>query len=462
MQIRPAHLIDEKDKCCFSTRLLDEASLPEQPPDKCIAKYEAVIMSEVADWWQSHHVDDFWAPRSLQQRFEPAAGHQARVSSETDAWPEFDARPSLEENLAEVVSLQTRDGISDEQNACCTASSWTDGTPPPEKTHARERSLSAASSSPKYESGFFARLICQASTPKNPRRKHGTLFTNSSTKGQAKFDPLHTQSDVTEPHRSRPRMVQNFTEQAVQRIPSMFRLRRIQSASWASPGETNDASNLQSSRRHSSNPSIGSSLAYPFEIPEIRRISATPANSPYERHASHGLRLCGRGDLIADGGYFDSQPNMSFPPISAFMYSTSMSSNTLSLPELGADVLSPLAVSPRSGPSMPFHPPKDYFASVHAATHVHDDKDFDIDNKDDLTEERESAGPRLEESPYLQQIFAKMDADEETYMSDDDSSDGALDRGKKRRGILADSGSTSSQIAEMFSLNLQISKSLDD
>jgi hypothetical protein len=175
------------------------------------------------------------------------------------------------------------------------------------------------------------------------------------------------------------------------------------------------------------------------------------------------VRLCGRGDLITqDEDLTDSQAEIPLHSKMASMHSTNNSSNILSLPARDPEALSPLAISPRNTTTSPLSPRKDYFASVHAATHIHDDKDFDIDDEDDLKGEREDAGPRIEESPYLRVIFARMDAHEETYMSDDNSNSDDLERDRKRRSILHESGSTNDQIVERFAYRRQESRLLDD
>ena len=59
----------------------------------------------------------------------------------------------------------------------------------------------------------------------------------------------------------------------------MLRLRQTQSAPQFDADEARPTIGLHELRRRSTNPSIGSALNYPCEIPQIRRISATPAAS---------------------------------------------------------------------------------------------------------------------------------------------------------------------------------------
>jgi hypothetical protein len=91
-----------------------------------------------------------------QYRFEPAAGHHARVPSETASWPGLYAGPALEDALAEVVSRQRPQRYNSDHVPLFTANGWTDGTSsPPARYRARgvsrPRKHSSSSSS---EAGF--------------------------------------------------------------------------------------------------------------------------------------------------------------------------------------------------------------------------------------------------------------------------------------------------------------------
>jgi len=61
-------LFGQDAKCSYSSRLVDADSLQGQQSCTSLTKVETAIMSEVADWWQSQYVDEFWAPRNKQQR----------------------------------------------------------------------------------------------------------------------------------------------------------------------------------------------------------------------------------------------------------------------------------------------------------------------------------------------------------------------------------------------------------
>ncbi|KAF1919349.1 hypothetical protein BDU57DRAFT_138669 [Ampelomyces quisqualis] len=372
-------------------------------------------------------------------QFEPAAGHHARASSETDCWPGLYPGPMREDRLAEAVSLQRTQRRESAFVPRFAANGWTDGPSGSESHHSRETSYpsTVSTSSSETEAGFFSRLICQASTPKNAKRKHNTLFTNLASRKRKKIGPLSTQSTRAKSRSNPAKHFQNLTSQAVQRIPSTFRLRRTQSA----PRTAQDPVTVEypyHRHRHSSNPSIGSPLEYPFEIPEIRRISATPAASQMENSVAQSVRLCGRGDLIAaESDMDDSQMN-------PFLHSNNKR-HKLSLPAQILENVSPFAAVPVTTSTS--RQPKDYFASVQAATHVYDDKDQDVDAEDVLKEEREGAGPSIEQSPILQQIFAKMDASDDEYSSGSDSD---MERGRKRKSIMIDASEVDRCIAGRF------------
>ncbi|EAT82984.1 hypothetical protein SNOG_09719 [Parastagonospora nodorum SN15] len=472
-------LLGEDTECCYSSRLEDVQG---QQPHASLTKVETAIMGEVADWWQSEYVDEFWAPRNKQQRripaasqklenavgritnrrrFEPAAGHHARASSETAAWPGLYTGPTVEDNLAEMATLRRRQRHSSGRVPCFPASGWTDGSSSPGEDHGRETSSSSAESNSSSQPGFFSRLICQPSIPKNPRRKYNTLFTSLTTRRGKPAGTLRTRSSSSKVHHNRPKALRAFTEHTVQRIPSMLRLRQTQSAPRFEADEASPTIGLHESRRHSSNPSIGSALNYPCEIPQIRRISATPAASQYDRQMSYAVRFCGRGDLLKEDEYLDpSETTSPLSSISTVLNSDDTPRNVLRPPELDPKALSPRAVSPRRITTVPDQP-DDYFASVRAATHVHDDKYDNIDSEDRLLEEREAAGPNIDDSPSLQRIFARMDADSESYMSDDQSDDSDLERDRKRRSILSEPSSVSDQIVERFGFRRQDSRLTD-
>jgi hypothetical protein len=58
-------LCDKDDKTCYTSRLYMDA-ISDEEPSSTLSKTEAVVMSEVADFVQTRHCDEFWAPRNAQ------------------------------------------------------------------------------------------------------------------------------------------------------------------------------------------------------------------------------------------------------------------------------------------------------------------------------------------------------------------------------------------------------------
>lgn len=381
-----------------------------------------------------------------QHRFEPAAGHHARASSETDSWPGLYQGQSLEEQLAEQVSRNRRQDKNNQGVSRSKGNVWTDGASLLKKRRTRKGTRSTGDSDSSNDAGFFSRLICQVSTPKNPKRKHNTLFANFPTRKNKHKESLDTPTGSMKSRISRLKPFQNLSSTAVQRIPSSVRLRRTQSAPRNQEEDIVTIRPSYGPKRHSSNPSIGSPLNYPFEIPHIRRTSATPGEV-YGEGDPNAVRMCGRGDLITAKEYVEERE------ANHVLHSEEHSRHALSLPARIAESDSSLSVAlsnavPANGKATVQSPPKypsDYFASVHVATHVHDDKDSEIDPADDLKEEREDAGPSIDECPILQKMFEKMDAPRE-----DDSSDSDMERFKKRKSILGGEDDVQHCILERF------------
>lgn len=421
-------------------------------------------------------------------RFEPATGHHARASSETASWPGLYIRPTRKESLAEAVSLRRHSSRSRHHVLSFAASTWTDGSASPTAHDPCEDSSPASDlSSSEEERGLLSRLMCSGSTPKSPQRKHNTLFTNRlTTKRRKQNSALCTQTSQVSLWRSQrrfPRALQHITSQTVQSIPSTFRLRRTRSAESAPRIVVEEAVPFQSARKHSSNPSIGSPLAYLCNIPEIRRISATPAPSQMKSGISTSMRGCGGGDVIEDSGYVDEcRPLRSIHsrstitlPLPRPIPDTSLPANiSIILPAQVASppdyftsgsssqslnnenpILKPGSDTSRKDyfPSTPnrvsVSPRKEYFASIHAATHVDGYKDNELEDKDDdLTEEREDAGPSIDECPRLQEIFAKIDASDDEYSRDSD-----MERARKRKSVfVAPDSAENDMYTETFGL----------
>jgi hypothetical protein len=68
----------------------------------------------------------------------------------------------------------------------------------------------------------------------------------------------------------------------------------------------------------------------------------------------------------------------------------------------------------------------------------------------DLKEEREEAGPSIDECPILQEIFIKMEATGEQYSDDNYSSESDIRRTQKPKSYLVEAGSTDKEMIEMF------------
>ena len=101
-----------------------------------------------------------------QHRFEPAAGHHARASSEAASWLGLHTAPTPEDLLAEAVSLQRRLKRSSDCITRVAASGWTDGSSAPVAHRTRGGSYSTVERTSSSEPGLFSRLICQAATQK--------------------------------------------------------------------------------------------------------------------------------------------------------------------------------------------------------------------------------------------------------------------------------------------------------
>ncbi|OAK94007.1 hypothetical protein IQ06DRAFT_235039 [Phaeosphaeriaceae sp. SRC1lsM3a] len=423
---------------------------------------EANIINEVADWLQSQQFDDFWIPRDnhlrkvpryitalrlhSQHRFEPAAGHHARACSETDAWPSLYKGQSLEEQVVEKVSWQRQENNKKQCAPRSMRNVWIDGTSLLRKHRTRAGSHSTVDSDSSSDVGFLSRLICQVSTPKNPKRRHNTLFANFPSRRNKNKDTLDTPTGSAKSRRTRLKPFHNLSSHAVQRIPSALRLRRTQSAPRNLEEDTKPVRPSYGPKRHSSNPSIGSPLNYPFEIPQIRRTSATPGEIHGEGHFD-SVRLCGRGDLITAKEYNEERE------ANHVLHSEEHSRHTISLPaqipEIASSSTTAISNATSSNATTIISgQPKykgDYFASVHAATHVHDAKDDDIDPADDLKVEREDAGPSIDECPMLQKMFARMEASGE-----DDSSESDMETCRKRKSILGGANDLEHCIVERF------------
>lgn len=172
-------------------------------------------------------------------RLSPAAGHHARASSETAAWPGLYEGPSSEEILAEIASKQRRSAKrSSEYIPHFAASGWTDGS----------------------------------------------------------NDPGHHKLP---PHKKPLRKV---ASQAIQRIPSVLHLHHSRSNPHmrddATPYNPTSESSPTFVRHSSSHPCIASHSGHHFHIPEIHLASATPHASNKSHGSSTSKMGSEREDVI--------------------------------------------------------------------------------------------------------------------------------------------------------------------
>jgi hypothetical protein len=122
----------------------------------------------------------------------------------------------------------------------------------------------------------------------------------------------------------------------------------------------------------------------------------------------------------------------------------------LPLPPPPPDAVAPANVSihlptPYTTPSSTPHPAPEpnLKTAIHAAAHVHDEKDTSLANLGMLTQEREHSGPSINDSPALKVLFAKIDASDEEDSSDSDMASSrkpesiSIEHGSKEAGRLA-------------------------
>ncbi|KAE8843256.1 hypothetical protein HRS9139_02553 [Pyrenophora teres f. teres] len=361
-------------------------------------------------------------------RHSPAAGHQARPPSEAASWPGLYAGPPIEERLAEHVSRRRKLRNSSEYVPQFTGSGWTDG-PPPLASREKRSSRSKTSSDSSSEHGFFSRLVCQAAIPKNYRRKHNTMFLSRNSKPN-RPKQLHTEHKHAADRRT---SHQDVTSQPVQRIPSAYRLRHTQSAPRIAVEEETPVHSPYNLIRHGSDPSIGSPLDYPFQIPQIRRTSVTPSVSLYEESPMPAeVRACGRGDLIAVQDYFYNVPKTPSPPLRQH--------NGWKMPNWRQKDSSSLSPSISETPGQA-QPAIGYFESVYTGKRItHQTDDADV-----AGQEHSDAGPEIGDDPRLQRMLSNI----VTTPSDCGSVDSDMERMKKRKSII-ESPATAYEIAERF------------
>ncbi|KAF1838405.1 hypothetical protein BDW02DRAFT_413233 [Decorospora gaudefroyi] len=363
----------------------------------------------------------------------PAAGHQARAPSETASWPGLHDGPSAEDKLAEHVSHKRRlRKRSSGYIPQFVASGWTDGPPPKRRRSHRQGSLSRASSSSSEEPGFFSRLlICQPSIPKNPRRKYNTMFLKRISSRQRKQGQSQSEHSNSRPPTER-FPLDDVSSQPAQRIPSTHRLRQTQSAPRIEFEESAPVNNPHDGKRHGSDPSIGSPLTYPFQIPEIRRTSVTPsAGWP---PCSGSVRACGRGDLIAIQGSSDDTPDSSEITYDERWKIPRWRHHTVLLSS-PSPLASKRAIPPQQTSA------SDYFGEVYTNKHI----THQIDDQEAAREDHSDTGPEIEDDPRPRKMLSNI----VTQPSENESSDSDMERNKKRKSI-NESVATACEVGEWF------------
>ncbi|KAH7392378.1 hypothetical protein DE146DRAFT_679784 [Phaeosphaeria sp. MPI-PUGE-AT-0046c] len=322
-----------------------------------------------------------------QHRTEPAAGYHARASSETGSRPGTYEGQSLEEQLTQKVSQERGQNNNKQSAPRSMRHVWTNSTSLPRKKRTRAGSYLAVDSDSSSDVGFFSRLI-------------------------------------------------------LQRIPSVFRLRRTQSAPRSLKEDTKQVRPSYGAKHHSSNPSIGSPVSYPYEIPQIRRTSATLGELHAERNLDSSVRMCGRGDLITTKEYVEERE------ANIGLHLDEYSCHALTLPTQMPEIASSATVALSNATTVTTSYQKrlvDYLAFMHRATQVHKNKDLETGSADDMKEVCDDAGPNIDECPVLQKMFAKTGAP-----GVDDSSDSDIEVRRKRRSILGGVDDMEHCIVEQF------------
>jgi hypothetical protein len=283
----------------------------------CYTSLPGLSATHVPLWRQCKDTKPTTALRACSQyRFSPAAGHHARPSSETASWPDLCMGLSLEEKLAEHVSRKRkRQNHWSEYTPYFSGIGWTDGPPPVALGAELQGTLSRASSSSSTgpDIGFFSKFICKTGTLSNYRRRYYTVFLERISSRWKRQDQLQAELEHRHDDEQRPSL-HHIDSQPLKRIPSVLRLRPTKSAPPIAEEKPSVRSRYES-RRHSSDPSIGSPLNYPFQLPETQYISDSPSESRSRISSiSDSVRACGRSDFIVAHDHFDDTPDAPYTP----------------------------------------------------------------------------------------------------------------------------------------------------
>ncbi|PVI00121.1 hypothetical protein DM02DRAFT_410764 [Periconia macrospinosa] len=301
-------------------------------------------------------------------RYAPAAGHHARDPSETTPWPGLYRGPSTEEKFIDTLLRRSRHARQENSYRNHTSDSFeqisdigdlgdgpADGSPDP-----RPPQRSSTASGPTTDPAPTWKSFCQPLAP-------ACLFKQQSDKSDEKKSPFFRRSqfgrraDKHANHRDKSKIpsirpkhisLQKWSSDPISKMPFKFRLRRTNSAPRTPEFEEPQDFSTIYTRRSSSTPTLGSLMPYPFEIPEIRRISAsTTAGS------LRSVIMTRRPDLL-HAGHFPKLPSKAFDSTRLPPFMEVPSTAIPATPVGGISPMSSVMTSSGSGQSLQ----NDYFA----------------------------------------------------------------------------------------------------
>lgn len=407
-------------------------------------------------------------PLHSQHRFTPVASLYVKGPLKAAPSPDFCAFPSPRQTTLERRVPRRRRISSSEHILSFSRYGWTDGatteilpdeiarkqpqdeSSPPVNSHATnfatQRSQSpdnngritrwhdiSRSSSSVDKTGFLSKLTCQPSTSKHAKQNPRIRVLKLLRKDPIRSDQVPTTIRPL-PQCIKSSKLQQLTSKAVQRMPSAIRIRRTQSAPRNVAEKATQTAKALQPRRHSSDPSTRRSLTPHCAIPQIRRISATPAASNCQYASTTGsVRGSGRSELSPTHEPFEEarrnqielwQSKALFPPqqmkntpppsIRSFTSSFKTRRHTL---------------------------PVGYLNRVNSHDHASDKtEDLGVAGKGVCAQDS-----LVNNCPQLPMASSTM-----PYGDEEDSSDSELGLLKKRKSILIPDRSESSAIAKLF------------
>lgn len=229
-------------------------------------------------------------------RYAPAAGYHARDPSETTPWPGLYRGAQIEEKIGSVATRHPRRTTESAKGrkqgpihfrSYSSAGKWSDG--PTEEIPARTpSSRSSGDSDSGIKTGLNWKSLCQPLASRGSDRKvrlskqqsgrsHQKKLhfcTWSGKQGNKRADPQTKSKSLAA--RPKPILPQKAAADATYKMPSSkLNLRKTHSAPRTPIVENKLETMSIHTRRSSSTPTFGALMPYPFEIPEIRRISAS-------------------------------------------------------------------------------------------------------------------------------------------------------------------------------------------